>query len=166
MSSTRRRDIVRGVQESTPGFAVRYACRGLAASLVAVAWGTLGYGLFLSHPDQRAWDDLEAGGRFAANLFVYLPYLALTLPVAVVVVLGLLPGARLSPLVATTVGIPLFAWWATVQDYLFAAQPQLSACLAGCVAADVGAVGALTAAWVLAARQPGAVSPGDAGQVA
>ena len=155
------------MQESTPGFAVRYAWRGLAASLVAVAWGTLGYGLFLSRPDQQAWDDLEAGGRFAANLFVYLPYLALTLPVAVVVVLGLLPGARLlSPLVATTVGIALFVWWVTVQDYLFAAQPQLSACLVGCVAAAVGALGALTAAWVRAERQLRTASPRDASQAA
>ncbi|MFG1658473.1 hypothetical protein ACGFIY_18300 [Micromonospora chersina] len=155
------------MQESTPGFAVRYAWRGLAASLAAVAWGTLGYGLFLSRPDQQAWDDLEAGGRFAANFSVYLPYLALTLPVAVVVVLGLLPGARmLSPLVATTVGIALFVWWVTVQDYLFDAQPQLSVCLVGCAAAAVGAVGALTAAWVLAGRQPGAASPRDARQVA
>ncbi|MGV9804809.1 hypothetical protein [Micromonospora chersina] len=101
-----------------------------------------------------------------ANLFVYLPYLALTLPVAVVVVLGLLPGDRLlSPLVAMTVAIALFAWWVTVQDYLFAAQPQLSACLVGCVAAAVGAAGALTAAWVLAGRQPGATAPRDARQV-
>lgn len=155
------------MQESTPGFAVRYAWRGLAASLVAVAWGTLGYGLFLSRPDQQAWDDLEAGGRFAANLVVYLPYLALTLPVAVVVVLGLLPASRLlSPLLATTMGIALFVWWVTVQDYLFDAQPQLSACLAGCVVADVGAVGALTAAWVRAGRQVSNASPRDAGQVA
>ncbi|TYB40009.1 hypothetical protein FXF50_05695 [Micromonospora sp. AP08] len=134
---------------------------------MAVAWGTLGYGLFLSHPDQQAWDDLEAGGRFAANLFVYLPYLALTLPVAVVVVLGLLPASRLlSPLLATAVGIAVFVWWVAVQDYLFDAQPQLSACLVGCVATDVGAIGAWTAAWVLAGRQPGTASPHDAGQVA
>ncbi|GGR76755.1 hypothetical protein GCM10010169_21160 [Micromonospora fulviviridis] len=150
-----------------PGFAVRYAWRGLAASMVAVAWGTLGYGLFLSPHDQQAWDGLEAGGRFAANLSVYLPYLALTLPVAVVVVLGLLPAPRLlSPLLATTVGIALFVWWVTVQDYLFDAQPQLSACLVGCVAADAGAVGALTAAWVRAGRQPNTASPRDARQVA
>ncbi|WP_433319533.1 hypothetical protein [Micromonospora chersina] len=155
------------MQESTPGFAVRHAWRGLAASLVAVAWGTLGYGLFLSRPDQQGWDDLEAGGRFAANLFVYLPYLALTLPVAVVVVLGLLPASRLlSPLLATAVGIALFAWWVTVQDYLFDAQPQLSACLVGCVAADAVAIGAWTVAWVWAGRQPSTASARDARQVA
>lgn len=155
------------MQESTPGFVVRYAWRGLAASLLAVAWGTLGYGLFLSRPDQQAWDDLEAGGRFAANFVVYLPYLTLTLPVAVVVVLGLLPASRLlSPLLATAVGIALFVWWVTVQDYLLNAQPQLSACLVGCVAADAVAIGAWTAAWVQAGRQPGAASPRDARQVA
>ncbi|MEU0153865.1 hypothetical protein [Micromonospora fulviviridis] len=155
------------MQESMPSFAVRYVWRGLAASMVAVAWGTLGYGLLFSRHDQQAWDDLEAGGRLAANLTVYLPYLALALPVAVVVVLGLLPAPHLlSPLLAATVGIALFVWWVTAQGYLFDAQPRLAACLVGSLTADAGAVGALTAAWVRAGRQPGTASPRDAGQVA
>lgn len=133
--------------------------------MVAVAWGTLGYGLFFSH-DQQAWDDLEAGGRFAANFSVYIPYEVLTPLIAVVVVLGLLPVPNLpsalvattAPLVPTTVGIPLFVWWVTVQDYLFDAQPQLSASLMGCLIADAVAVGALAGAWVMAGRPQSAAS--------
>ncbi|MGC1210786.1 MAG: hypothetical protein WA890_05875 [Micromonospora sp.] len=128
--------------------------------MVAVAWGALGYGLIFSAHDRQGWDDLDGGGRFAANFFVYLPYLGLTLPIAVVVILGLLRAPDLLfPLVAATVGIALFVWWVTVQDYLFDAQPQLSAALMGCVIADAAAVGALAGAWVMAARPGSAALP-------
>lgn len=64
--------------------------RGLAARLLGAAWGCLGYGLYLSPSDRHAWDELEAGGRFVAGVAVYLPFLALTLPVALVMILGFL----------------------------------------------------------------------------
>ncbi|MDH6464880.1 hypothetical protein M2302_005081 [Micromonospora sp. A200] len=128
--------------------------------MVAVAWGALGYGLIFSTHDQQAWGDLEAGGRFAVNFSVYMPYYALTLPIAVVVTLGLLRAPDLlSPLATTTVGIALFVWWVTVQGLLFDPQPELSAALMGCVIADAAAVGALAGAWVMAARPESAASP-------
>jgi hypothetical protein len=128
--------------------------------MVAAAWGALGYGLIFSAPDRQVWDDLEGGGRFAANFLVYLPYLGMTLPITVVVILGLLRAPDLLfPLVAATVGIALFGWWVTVQDHLFDAQPQLSAALVGCVIADAAAVGALAGAWVMAAGPESVAAP-------
>lgn len=129
--------------------------------MVAVAWAMLGYGLLFSEHDLQAWDDLEAGGRFAANLAVYLPYLGLTPAIAAVVILGLLrPSTPLSVLVATAVVvIALFAWWVAVQDYLFPAQPQLSASLFRCLIADAGAAGALAGAWVMAGAREADASP-------
>ncbi|MFC4020927.1 hypothetical protein ACFOW4_23685 [Micromonospora sp. GCM10011542] len=132
---------------SLSGFGARRGWRGLAASMVAAAWGALGYGLIFSSHNQQAWGDLEAGGRFAANLTVYLPYYVLTLPIAAVVVLGLL-GTRdlLYPLAAAAVAVALFALWVSAQDYLFDAQPQLLTSLAGCLGAEALAVLALTGA--------------------
>ncbi|MGN9777532.1 hypothetical protein ACTMS0_17455 [Micromonospora sp. H33] len=143
-----RRTIVSRVQKSPSSFAVRRAWRRLAASMVAVAWAALGYGLIFSPHNQQAWGDLEAGGRFAANFAVYLPYHALTLPIAVVVLRGLLGRQDLLyPLIATTVAIALFALWVAAQGYLFDAQPQLLASLAGCLIAEAVAVGALAGVW-------------------
>ncbi len=127
--------------------------------MVAVAWGALGYGLIFSPHNQQAWGDLEAGGRFAANFTVYLPYYALTLPIAAVVILGLLGRQNLRyPLVATTVAIALFAWWVAAQGLLFDAQPQLFASLAGCLIAEAVAVLALARARVMA-EPPGGRYP-------
>ncbi|MER7419818.1 hypothetical protein ABT346_24065 [Micromonospora peucetia] len=127
--------------------------------MVAVAWGTLGYGLIFSPHDQQTWADLEAGGRFAANVTVYVPYYALTLPIAVVVILGLLGTQNLLyPLVATTAVIALFALWVAAQGYLFDAQPQLFVSLAGCLIAEAVAVRALAGAWVKA-EPPGSGVP-------
>ncbi|MDO3702044.1 hypothetical protein Q3W71_10185 [Micromonospora sp. C28SCA-DRY-2] len=128
--------------------------------MVAAAWGVLGYGLIFSAHDQQAWGELEAGGRFAVNLLVYLPYYALTLPIAVVVTLGLLRKPDLlSPLAATAAAIALFVWWVADQGSLFDPQPQLSAALMWCVIADAAAAGALAGAWVMAARPGSAASP-------
>ncbi|SCE84038.1 hypothetical protein [Micromonospora mirobrigensis] len=138
----------------TPGGAA-VALRRLAAALVALAWAMLGYGLFplLSPPDRRAWDDLEAGGRLAVNLTVHLPYLALTLPVAVVVVLGLRrTPVPLAPLVVAVAVVALFGCWVTAQGLLFAAQPRLAASLITSLIADTAAAAALAAAWTTADR--------------
>ncbi|WP_205752623.1 hypothetical protein [Cryptosporangium phraense] len=131
--------------------------RGLAAVLVGVAWSALGYGLFLSPSNQRAWDDLDAGGRFGANLAVYLPYLALAIPVTIVVLLGLLPRpAALSPLGCAAAGVAVFAAWVATQDYLFDPQPQLVASVVCCFVADVAAGAALLTAWGLGVLVAGA----------
>ncbi|MDG4780920.1 hypothetical protein O7614_14840 [Micromonospora sp. WMMD961] len=83
---------------------------GVAACAVAGAWVALGYGLLFSPDNAQVWGDLEAGGRFAATIFVYLPYYVTTLPVAVVFVHGRWGDPDLLwPLAATTGGIGLFA---------------------------------------------------------
>jgi hypothetical protein len=139
------------VQKTESRVKVRRSWQKSAAALVAVAWAAIGYGLFFSAPDRQAWDDLEAGGRFAVNVTVYLPYLALTLLLLVVVLLGLLNSSDLVWLPATTaVGIASFAWWVASHGLLLEAQPQLQALLGWCLAADLGAGAALAGAWVTA----------------
>ncbi len=111
---------------------------------------TLGYGLLLSTPDPEAWQELEAGGRFSATLAVYLPYFALTLPIAVAVALGLFWRHRLASalLTLTTVTTAGFAYWTTVHDFLLDAQPQLMTLVKLCIAVDIAAVLALFAVWL------------------
>lgn len=130
---------------------------------MAGAWATLGYGLLFSTPDRHAWQELEAGGRYAANIFVYLPCYGLTLPVAAVVVLGLVwTRDRLFPLMASTaVGIALFACWVAVHDFLLKAQPQLMASVAWCLVASVVAVAALIGARLT--HPPGPPPPSSRG---
>lgn len=138
-------------QTQTPTLAAfRRASQGTAASLVAGAWATLGYGLLLSTPDPQEWQELEAGGRFAANFAVYLPYFALTLPVAITVALGLFWRHSLAPtlLMLTAITIAGFAYWTTVHDFLLEAQPQLMTFVKYCIAADIVAVLALFAVWL------------------
>lgn len=112
---------------------------------MAGAWAALGYGLLLSAPNQQEWHDLEAGGRFAANLAVYLPYYILTLPVAIAVVLGLLwmHGPTSTLLTLTSITIAGFVYWITVHDVILEAQPQLGTSIKWCIAADIAAVVAL-----------------------
>jgi hypothetical protein len=130
-------------------------CRGLAATLLGAAWGGLGYGLFLSPADREAWGDLEAGGRLGANLLVYLPYLALTLPVVLVMILGLLRSPIvLVPQGVMAVGVALFAWWVSTQEHLFSAQPQLLTSIAFSLLADVGSAAVLVGAWAIAREMP------------
>ncbi|WFE54608.1 hypothetical protein [Micromonospora sp. WMMD1155] len=125
----------------------RQVCRALAACAVAGAWAVLGYGLF-SSGDAQVWGDLEAGGRGAASIAVYLPYLAMTLVVALVVLCGLVGKPDvLWPLVATTVAIGLFSFWVSLQYYLFPAQPHLWASVAWCFVADAVAAASLAVAW-------------------
>lgn len=117
---------------------------------MAAAWGVLGYGLFFTTPDERVWDDLDAGGRFAANGEVYLPYLALTLSVAAAVVYGSLARRnRLSPLWAITSAIAPFAVWVITRDYLLSAQPELVTWATWCLVIDLCAAAPLIAATAL-----------------
>ncbi|WP_344690481.1 hypothetical protein [Blastococcus jejuensis] len=100
--------------------------KALAALAVGAAWATLGRGLLAGPHDGRVWDDLDAGGRFAVNLTYYLPYLLLSIAVAIVVVAGLLP--RSWPLVslAGTVGLVVLAdAYVLSSGVLRDAQPQL-----------------------------------------
>ncbi len=117
---------------------------------MAGAWATLGYGLLLSAPNQQEWHDLEAGGRFAANLAVYLPYYILTLPVAIAVILGLLwmHGPTSTLLTLTSITIAGFVYWITVHDVILVAQPQLGTSIKWCIAADIAAVVALFTGWL------------------
>ncbi|MEU8217967.1 hypothetical protein AB0C47_19580 [Micromonospora taraxaci] len=125
----------------------------LAACAVAGAWAALGYGLLFSPGDAQEWGDLEAGGRFAVNIFVYLPYYAMSLAVAVVFVCGLWGKPDvLWPLAATTAGIGLFAYWVSAQYYLLPAQPQLVTSVAWCFVADAAAAVFLAVGRVGASR--------------
>lgn len=128
--------------------------------MLAVGWASLGYGLIFPPHDQQVWADLEAGGRFGATFLVYLPYYALTLPIAVVVIVGLLGTQDLLPLLlATAVGIALFGLWVAAQGYLLEAQPQLSTALVGCLIAEAVAFGALAGAWAKAGPSGEAAPP-------
>jgi hypothetical protein len=142
--------------------------RALTALAVAAAWTALTYGLYFSTSDPQAWDDLEGGGRFAANFAVYWPHFCMTLAVATVVIVGVLPiPTRLSPqrarlratrvviaLVVTMVVVALFASWVLSQEYLIepspsyplVPQPELAAYAQLCRRIDVGAVVPLTGA--------------------
>lgn len=108
------------------GRAVR-VLQPLASVAVGAGWATLGYGMLFSTPDREAWGELEAGGRFALNVSAYAPYALLTLVVAVVVVLGLLPlPGLLSPLAAMVGLTALFTGWVLSRPGLLDAQPELS----------------------------------------
>ena len=94
---------------------------------MAAAWGALGYGLVFSRPDIRAWGELEAGGRFGMNLFVYLPYCALSLPLAAVAIVSLFRRPdRMFPLAGAMGLTGLFAFWIRANDLLLVAQPELA----------------------------------------
>lgn len=99
----------------------------LTALMVAAAWGALGYGLVFSRPDVVAWAELEAGGRFGINLFVYLPYYALSLPLVAVVIVSFFPRPdRMFPLAGAMGLTGLFAFWIFANDLLLVAQPELA----------------------------------------
>ena len=101
--------------------------KALTALMVATAWGTLGYGLVFSRPDTAAWDELEAGGRFALNFLFYLPYFALSLPLAAVTIVSLFPRPdRMFPLAGAMGLTGLFALWLLADDSLLGAEPELA----------------------------------------
>ena len=151
--------------------------RALTGLALAAAWTALTYGLHFSTSDPQAWDDLEAGGRFAANFSVYWPHFFMSLVVATVVIIAMLPvPTRLPPqrariratrvvitLVVTLLVVALFASWVLSQQYLIepsqdyplVPQPELAAYARLCRTIDAvavvpltGAVAPLIAAWV------------------
>ncbi|TCC54255.1 hypothetical protein E0H73_39590 [Kribbella pittospori] len=80
-----------------------------------------------SRPDIRAWGELGVGGRFGVNLFIYLPYYALALPLVVVAIVSLVPRPdRMFPLAGAMGLIGLFAFWILANDGLLVAQPELA----------------------------------------
>jgi hypothetical protein len=111
---------------STPG-SFRRTFKAATGLIVAAAWGALGYGLVFSRPDVHAWDELEAGGRFGINLFVYLPHYALSVPLVAVVIVSLFPRPdRMFPLAGAMGLTGLFALWIFANDLLLVAQPELA----------------------------------------
>ena len=102
------------------------ASRGASAVLACTAWAALTAGLFSGRFDSRAADDLEAGGRFAVNFSLYLPFLALSLVVVTTAVLSLLPMPRtLLPLVVLDVLALTFSLWTLQFQDLYGARPDL-----------------------------------------
>ncbi|WP_223874680.1 hypothetical protein [Salinispora oceanensis] len=139
------------MQARTPTLAAfRRASQRTAASLVAAAWATLGYGLLPFASNMQAWGELEAGGRLTANLTIYLPYFALTPPVSVAVALGLCWRHSLASALLTLTAITIagFAYWTTLQDFFLEAQPQLRTSAVWCIAVDIAAFLALFAVWL------------------
>ncbi|MEU9825693.1 hypothetical protein [Micromonospora chersina] len=135
---------------------LRRASQTVAACAVAIAWVILGYGL-RSQPDPEAWGELEAGGRFAAFIGIYLPFYLLTPVLAVAVVLALISTRDWlsGVLTTTTVGVALFGCWvALTGGPLFQAQPQLQASLTWCLVADGVAIVALIGVWLTHPDKP------------
>ena len=130
---------------------------GLAALLLAGTWGIIHAGLF-SAGDAYEWGELEGGGRFGVAFFAYLPYYALTLIVAAVVLAALLPlpgrfsGGVMVALVATVVAVTLFVAWLSSMEELHAPQPLLPEALRRSVPVLAGAAGALAGGWVSSRR--------------
>jgi hypothetical protein len=129
--------------------------RTLASLAVAAGWATLGYGMWFSPPDREAWGELEAGGRFALNFSAYAPYALLSLVVAVVVVLGLLPQPGwLSALAGMVALTALFTGWVLNRPGLLDVQPQLAGYAVLTLVIDAAALLFLVPAGRLSAAEP------------
>lgn len=121
-----------------------YVAQVIAVGALAVAWLTIGRGLF-SGPD------LDAGGQFAANFSVYWPFLFVISPVLfLTAIFGLLPypfapgGTIAGGLIAG-----FFAQWVGTELSLSDYKPELPGRLDTSVAAACFAVGAaFTAAFL------------------
>ena len=103
-----------------------YLLKGASALLACAAWLTLWVGLRNSAVDQRALDDLEAGGRAFLGVFLYLPLYLLTAVVVIAAALSLSPRPRtLAPAVAlVSTAFALSAWTMLWRD-LWGARPDL-----------------------------------------
>ncbi len=140
---------------SGPGIP-RLMFKALMALMVATAWGALGYGLVFSRPDVEAWDDLEAGGRFALNFTVYLPYLVLSLPLAAVTIVSLFPRPdRMFPLAAAMGLTGVFAVWLLANGSLLVAEPELATYALGGLGLAAAAVVPLLSAHEVKAHPSG-----------
>ena len=135
--------------------------RAVASVIVIAAWVALGYGLLATPWKPHAQDELEAGGRLAMNVAVYLPYLALTLVVGLVALLGLFPRPRtVWPLAVTVGGAALFGLWVLAYQPLTEAKPELTTWALASVLLQ-GLAGALLAGSV-ASRAPAVSYPASA----
>ena len=98
-----------------------YACQVLAAVVLALAWGRLCEGLLLLPPSDDPMVDLEAGGGFAASIFVYLPGLVLTAVLAGLVLVALSPRPASAPVLIAAAGVIVaFTAYVLIQDALLA----------------------------------------------
>jgi len=105
-----------------------FLLRASSALLALAAWGILAAGLFRGEVDDQAVGELEAGGRFAINIALYLPYLAVSAVVVVATVLSLLPRLRTNvPVVALVATVVAFSLWTLGFQDLYGARPQLPA---------------------------------------
>ncbi len=104
-----------------------YILHVVAVGALAVAWAAIGLGLY-SEPGADPRFELEAGGRFAANLMVYWPFLLVITPLLVITgIFGLMP-YRFAPggTIVGAVVASLFAQWAGTELYLSDYKPALS----------------------------------------
>ncbi|CRK55045.1 hypothetical protein [Alloactinosynnema sp. L-07] len=100
--------------------------KALAGLVLAAGWVVLGRSIFFGTYDVGAIDDLEAGGRFAANFAVFWPFMLGTVIVGGVVVAALFPRpATAVPVLVTAVMCTLFAIWVRIQDFMFTAFPSV-----------------------------------------
>ncbi|WP_433667530.1 hypothetical protein ACQP06_28000 [Nocardia sp. CA-136227] len=100
--------------------------QGVAVGALAVAWAAIAFGLY-SEPAADPRFDLEAGGRFAASLMVYGPFLLVISPLlAVTAIFGLMP-YRFAPggTIAGGIVASLFAQWVGTELYLSDYRPEL-----------------------------------------
>jgi len=103
-----------------------YLLKGTSGLLACAAWLALWIGLRNDAVDQRALDDLEAGGRFGLGLFLYLPFYFLTAVVVISAAISLSPRPRtLAPAVALAGTAFAFSAWAMVWRDLSGARPDL-----------------------------------------
>lgn len=124
-----------------------YILHVVAVGALAVAWVAIGLGLY-SEPGADPRFELEAGGRFAANLMVYWPFLLVISPVLVVTgIFGLMP-YRFAPggTIAGGVVASLFAQWVGTELYLSDYKPALSGHLDTSIVAACFALAAAFAA--------------------
>jgi len=94
--------------------------------LACSAWAVLAIGLFADPVDERASGELEAGGRFAINIALYLPYLFLSAAVVLAAVLSVLPRpGTTAPAVILVVVTTAFSLWTLWFQDLYGARPDL-----------------------------------------
>jgi len=116
----------------------------VAATLVLVGWLVVLRGLYLLPPSPSPELDLEAGPAFGLSVEVYLPSVAVTVLLAVLLVVAVLP-RPFAPAAALTAAAVSgsFAFWVLTRDALLTNRPGLGGHL---VAATVLSAAALVVA--------------------
>jgi len=110
----------------TPQVPLASALQTLAGFLVLLGWLVTVRGLYFLSPSPRPELDLEAGPAFAMNVMVYLPSLAITVLLLVVLAVTVAT-RRLGPVtVVATAGVVFaFCLWVLTQDALLGFLPGL-----------------------------------------